>query len=73
MSWTNCLRSLGTKNEAYIVTNVDRATHCIVGWDVVFERNYVTMQAMLDRSPQAKHYYSDAFTVYETLVYFPGH
>ena len=31
------------------------------------------MQAMLDRSPQAQQYYSDAFSVYETLVYFPGH
>jgi IS1 family transposase len=61
------------KNEAYIVTNVDRVTRCIVGWDVVFERDYLTMQAMLDRSPQAKQYYSDAFAVYETLVYFPGH
>ena len=31
------------------------------------------MQALFHRSPQAKQYYSDAFSVYETLVYFPGH
>ena len=55
------------------MTNVDRDTRCIVGWDVVFERDYDQMQAMLDRSPQAKQYYSDAFAVYDTLVYYPGH
>jgi IS1 family transposase len=44
-----------------------------VGWDVVFKRDYATLQAMLDRSPPAKQYYSDAFSVYETLVYYPGH
>ena len=52
---------------------MDRDTRCIVGWDVVYERDYETLQTMLDRSPQAKQYYSDAFSVYETLVYFPGH
>jgi len=31
------------------------------------------MQPLLDRSPQAKQYYSDAFAVYDTLVYYPGH
>ena len=40
---------------------------------MVYERDYETMQALLDRSPQAKHYYSDAFAVYDTLVYYPGH
>ena len=55
------------------MTNVDRDTHCIVGWDVLMEREYDPMQAMLDRSAQAKQYYSDAFAVYDTLVYYPGH
>lgn len=31
------------------------------------------MQAMLDRSPQAKQYFSDEFATYHALVYFPGH
>lgn len=31
------------------------------------------MQAMLDRSPQAEHYYSDAYTLYQALIYAPGH
>ena len=29
-------------------------------------------QGMLDSFPQAKQYYSDALSVYETPVYFPG-
>ena len=28
---------------------------------------------MVDPTPQAKQYYSDAFSVYGTLVYYPGH
>ncbi|HEC23637.1 MAG TPA: IS1 family transposase [Chloroflexi bacterium] len=55
-----------------MVTQVDRATHCIVGWDVVVERSYETLQPILDRSPQAQRYYSDNLATYDTLVYFPG-
>jgi insertion element IS1 protein InsB len=36
------------------------------------ERIFQTMQPILDRSPQAERYFSDALSVYETLVYFPG-
>ena len=43
-----------------------------MGWDVVWQRTYEPMQAILDRSPQTKRYYSDAFSTYETLVYYPG-
>jgi len=30
------------------------------------------MQAMLDRAPQARYYYSDQFSTYATLIYYPG-
>lgn len=60
------------KNIVYIITQVDRDTRCIVGWDVVWERTTDAMQAMLDRSPQARRYYSDDFSTYHTLVYYPG-
>lgn len=30
-------------------------------------------QAMLDCSPQADHYFSDGYTLYEALPYAPGH
>jgi insertion element IS1 protein InsB len=54
------------------VTDVDRDTRCIVSWDGVWERTTLTLQAMLDRAPFARHYYSDAFVTYGTLVYAPG-
>ena len=56
----------------YIITDVDRVTRCIIGWDVVWERTSTALQAMLDRAPFARHYYSDAFVTYGTLVYAPG-
>lgn len=60
------------KNEVYVATQVDRTTRCIVGWLVLTERTYETMQPMVDHAPQATAYYSDQFGVYETLVYYPG-
>jgi insertion element IS1 protein InsB len=39
---------------------------------VLWERTEANMQAMLDRSPQAYYYYSDQFSTYETLIYYPG-
>ncbi len=61
------------KNEVYIVTQVDRATPCIVGWDVVVEHSCETLQPILDRFPPAQRDYSDNLAVYDTLVYYPGH
>jgi IS1 family transposase len=55
-----------------VITAVDRATRCIVGWDVVTERTTEIMQTMLDRSVQAARYFSDEFSTYHTLVYDPG-
>ena len=48
---------------------MDRATHCVLSWDVVPERTSKALQACLERAPQAKQYYSDAFPVYDTLYY----
>jgi IS1 family transposase len=35
----------------------------------VIERTSENLQACLERAPQAKQYYSDAFPVYDTLYY----
>lgn len=48
---------------------MDRATHCVLSWDVIRARTSENMQACLERAPQAKQYYSDAFPVYDTLYY----
>jgi insertion element IS1 protein InsB len=39
---------------------------------VLWERSDQALQAMVDRSPQAQHYFSDAFGVYARLIYDPG-
>lgn len=44
-----------------------------MGWAVLEERTDEALQAMVDRSPQAQHYFSDAFGVYARLIYDPGH
>ena len=48
---------------------MDRATRCVLSWDVVPERTSDVVQACLERAPQARQYYSDAFPVYDTLYY----
>ena len=48
---------------------VDRDTHCVLSWDVVLERTSDALQACLDRAPQARQYYSDAFPAYDNLYY----
>lgn len=57
------------KNEIYVLTVVDRDTHCVLSWDVVSDRTTDALQACLERAPQARQYYSDAFPVYNTLYY----
>ena len=48
---------------------MDRDTHCVLSWDVVPHRTSEALQACLERAPQARQYYSDAFPVYDTLYY----
>jgi IS1 family transposase len=55
------------------MTAVDRATRCIVGWAVVWERSEAALQTLLDSSPYAQRYYSDAFTLYHSAVYAGVH
>jgi insertion element IS1 protein InsB len=54
------------------VTAVDRATRCIVSYDVVGERTWDAWQETIERAVPVQQSYSDAFPTYETLVYYPG-
>lgn len=54
------------------MTIVHRATRCIVGWGLVAERTTALLQAILDSAPPAQQYYSDDFSTYHSLVYYPG-
>ena len=57
------------KKRAYVVTAVDRTTHCYVGWAVVEKRDAATLQQVVDHAPPARAYYSDGFSTYQALVY----
>ena len=66
----------------YLATFVDRATRCIVSWDIVLQRTFETMQPLADavwqHSPYPLHagqrrlFYSDQLDTYSTLVYRQG-
>ncbi len=57
------------KNEIYVLTVVDRETHCVLSWDAIYERTSERLQACLERGPQARQYFIDAFPAYITLYY----
>ena len=55
------------------MTAVDRASRCIVGWAVVWERSEAALQTMLDTSPYADQYFTDAFSLYQAGIYAGHH
>jgi len=70
----NSTASSGAKKKpVYLATAVDRATRCIVGWCVVWERTTEALQLMLDASPPAARYFSDGFNTYFDLCYWGAH
>jgi len=63
----------------YLVTFVERATRCLVSWEVVTQRTFETMQPLVDavwqhspNPPQRRLFYSDQLDTYATLVYRHG-
>jgi IS1 family transposase len=54
------------------VTVVDRATRCILGWEVLWDRSREAIQSIVDRAAKAQWYFSDAFDVYDQLWYHWG-
>ena len=51
---------------------MDRATRCVTGWAVVWERSWEALQEVVEAAVPAPQYSSDAFAPYQTLVYYPG-
>src|SRR5690348_420249 len=71
--WTSCTASLSRKkNKVYIITFVDRATRCIVRWEVNWAVSDEELQELLDGAPPAQWYYSDALPAYQELAYDTG-
>jgi IS1 family transposase len=54
------------------MTQVDRATRCILSWRVVQDRTGWVVQEMLHESVPARTYYSDGFEAYQTALYWPS-
>lgn len=54
------------------MTIVDRATRCFLSIRAVFQRNQVVGQQMVNQAP-AEQYYSDQFSLYDSLTYRRGY
>ena len=52
---------------------VDRATRCIVAYEVCFERTPKLLQSVIDQAPHAESYFSDGFNTYKELCYWGNH
>ena len=53
------------------MTCVDRNTRCILGFGVVWNRDWDALQQVVDDAPPAHRYFSDGFPTYAQLLY-PG-
>lgn len=54
------------------MTMVDRDTRCIVSWRVVWKRTVEVAQDMVETSPTAVVYFSDAFPCWAAVLYLRG-
>jgi len=50
---------------------VERDTRCILGFGVVYDRDWESLQRVVDDAPPARSYFSDGFVTYAQLMY-PG-
>ena len=55
------------------MTLVSRDERQIVGYDIAFDRSRDRIQKLVDNSPKASQYYSDAYSVYSQICYFGKH
>ncbi len=55
-----------------MITAVDRATHCIVGWTLALHRPFEILQDVVDQAPCASQYYSDGLAAYADVYYHGG-
>jgi|GEM_PF-669643 len=60
-----------TWENVYLMTMVSRLPRRIVGFDVAYDKSPERIQAMVDRVPWAKAYYSDGWSGYKDVIY-PG-
>jgi len=59
-----------TKEEpVYVLTCVERSTRAILSWGVVYERDWDSLQSLVNTAPAARNYFSDGFVTYAQLMY----
>jgi len=52
---------------------VSRDKRQIVGYDIAFDKSRERIQHLVDNSPKARYYYSDAYSAYEEICYHGTH
>ena len=61
------------KNKIYVITLVNREKRQIVGYDIAFDESRERIQKLVDSSPKADHYYSEAYSAYSEICYHGTH
>ena len=56
-----------------MITLVSRDKRQIVGYDIAFDKSRERIQKLVDNSPKASHYYSDAYSAYKEVCYYGAH
>ena len=54
-------------------TLVSREKRQIVGYDIAIDKSRERIQKLVDSSPKADHYYSDAYSAYSEICYYGSH
>ena len=69
LKWMNFILSQREKNRIYVITLVSRDKRQIVGYDIAFDKSRNRIQNLVDSSPKADRYYSDAYPAYSEILY----
>ena len=69
----SCTHTQREKNKIYVITLVNREKRQIVGYDIAFDKSRERIQKLVDSSPKADYYYSDAYSAYSEICYYGTH
>ena len=69
----SCIHTQREKNKIYVITLVSREKRQIVGYDIAFDKSRERIQKLVDSSPKADHYFSDAYSAYSEICYYVSH
>ncbi len=61
------------EDRIYVITLVSREKRQIVRYDIAYDKISEMIQRLLDKSPKAEQYYSDAYSAYSEVFYYGTH